>query len=115
MTGGKVLATFFSIVMGSFALGQIAPPLSSFTAAKASVAPMMEVIDRIPEIDGLSNAGKIPTTPATGNIQLRNVMFSYPSRPHINTCNGFNLDIKSGETVALVGSSGIIIYYYYHH
>jgi ATP-binding cassette subfamily B (MDR/TAP) protein 1 len=67
---------------------------------------MMEVIEREPEIDGLSSAGTIPSTPATGNIQIRDVFFSYPSRPHIKTCNGFNLDIKSGETVALVGQSG---------
>jgi len=106
MTGGKVLATFFSIVMGSFAIGQMMPPLSAFTAAKAAVAPMMEVIEREPLIDGLSTSGHVPSNPARGSIQLKDVMFSYPSRPHIKTCNGFNLDIKSGETVALVGASG---------
>jgi len=104
MTGGKVLATFFSIVMGSFALGQMMPPLSAFTAAKASVAPMMEVIEREPLIDGLSTSGSVPSNPARGSIQLKDVIFSYPSRPHIKTCNGFNLDINAGETVALVGS-----------
>ena len=67
---------------------------------------MMSVIERTPEIDGLSTAGTVPTSPATGSIQLNDVMFSYPSRPNINTCNKFCLSINSGETVALVGQSG---------
>lgn len=32
--------------------------------------------------------------------------FNYPSRPDINILNELNLKIKSGSTVALVGSSG---------
>jgi len=67
---------------------------------------MMSVIERTPEIDGLSTAGTVPTSPATGSIQINDLVFSYPSRPNINTCNKFCLTINSGETVALVGQSG---------
>ena len=41
ITGGNILAVFFSVIMGSIALGQLAPPLSAFTAAKAAVYPMV--------------------------------------------------------------------------
>jgi ATP-binding cassette subfamily B (MDR/TAP) protein 1 len=50
LTGGNVMAVFFSVIMGSIALGQLAPPLAAFFSAKAAVAPMFEIIDRKPLI-----------------------------------------------------------------
>ena len=106
ITGGTILAVFFSVIMGSIALGQLAPPLASFVAAKAAIAPMMEIIDRKPLIDGFSEKGSKPSEKPKGNIEFKDVVFAYPSRPNINVCKGYNLSIKSGETVALVGASG---------
>lgn len=40
-----------------------------------------------------------------GNISLRNVVFEYPTREG-KVLKGINLDIKAGQTVALVGPSG---------
>jgi 4-hydroxybenzoate polyprenyltransferase len=57
ITGGTILAVFFSVIMGSIALGQLAPPLASFIAAKAAIAPMIEIIERKPLIDGFSEEG----------------------------------------------------------
>ena len=110
ITGGTILAVFFSVIMGSIALGQLAPPLASFIAAKAAIAPMIEIIERKPLIDGFSEAGAKPNEKPKGNIELKNIVFAYPSRPNINVCKGYNLSIKSGETVALCGASGIIIF-----
>lgn len=42
----------------------------------------------------------------TGNIQFNHVRFAYPSRPDTVTLQDFNLNIRAGEKVALVGSSG---------
>jgi hypothetical protein len=36
LTGGTILSTFFAIIMGSVALGQIAPPLTAFFAGTVS-------------------------------------------------------------------------------
>lgn len=41
-----------------------------------------------------------------GNILLKNVCFSYPTRPEIQVLRGIDMDIKPGEKVALVGYSG---------
>lgn len=54
LSGGTVMAVFFTIVMGSMGLGQMAPPLAAFGAAKAAVAPMLDIINRKPLIDGFS-------------------------------------------------------------
>lgn len=39
-----------------------------------------------------------------GSISFRNVHFGYATRP--NVLNGFSIDIKKGERIALVGTSG---------
>ena len=88
LTGGKILSVFFSVIMGSIALGQVAPPLTAFSTAKASVAPLLDIIERKPLIDGLSNEGEIPTEPSQGAVELKDLVFSYPSRPDIQVCKG---------------------------
>jgi len=105
-TGGTILAVFFSVIMGSIALGQLVPPLAAFFSAKAAVHPIMEVVERKPLIDGFSDDGAKPKEKTKGRIELKNIMFAYPSRPNINVCNNYSLTVEPGEIVALVGASG---------
>jgi ATP-binding cassette subfamily B (MDR/TAP) protein 1 len=42
----------------------------------------------------------------TPQIQFRNVHFHYPTRPDNEVLRGFDLTVKKGETLALVGESG---------
>lgn len=44
--------------------------------------------------------------PVTGSISFNNVSFSYPERPDVQVLKNVSVDIKEGETVAVVGSSG---------
>lgn len=44
--------------------------------------------------------------PAKGGIHFKGVTFHYPSRPEISALDKVTLDIKPGETIALVGPSG---------
>ncbi|RYG70375.1 ATP-binding cassette domain-containing protein [archaeon] len=111
LTGGTILAVFFSTIMGSMALGQMAPPLTSFATAQASIAIIFDLLGRKPLIDGLSDEGlnlstMRPNDKIRGEIEVRQVCFAYPSRPSINICKDFDLLIRPGETVALVGASG---------
>lgn len=46
------------------------------------------------------------SVPVVGNVGFDNLTFHYPSRPKVAALDGFSLDVKSGETVALVGPSG---------
>ena len=106
LSGGKVMSVFFCTIIGSMALGQIAPAVGAFFTAKAAAASVYEVINRKPLIDGLSDTGTKPEQRPAGGIELRDVVFSYPSRPGIMVCRGYNLNIKPGESLALCGPSG---------
>lgn len=44
--------------------------------------------------------------PVRGALRFEGVEFRYPSRPEAPALHDFNLDIRPGETVALVGPSG---------
>lgn len=66
---------------------------------------VFRIIDRKSKIDSLSNDGEEPDN-INGRIRFENVYFNYPSRPNEKILQGFNLEINSGESNALVGSSG---------
>ena len=41
-----------------------------------------------------------------GDIEFRDVHFRYPARPDVKVLRGFNLSVKRGQKIALVGESG---------
>lgn len=103
--GGLAIATMFAVMIGGLALGQSAPSMSAFAKAKAAAAKIFRVIDHKPGIDRNNESG-IELDSITGQVELRNVEFSYPSRPDVKILNDFSLNVPAGKTIALVGSSG---------
>lgn len=106
LSGGKIVTTFFCVLMGGIALGQVGPPVAALSAAVASAHSIRQLCQRKPLIDALSTEGKIPEQPLKGKISVKNVTFSYPTRPDLNICAGLSISIEPGEVVALCGASG---------
>ncbi|KAG1327604.1 ABC transporter B family member 11 [Cocos nucifera] len=104
-TGGDVINVIFAVVTGSMSLGQASPCSSAFAAGKVAAFKMFDIFNRKPEIDAYDTTGKILDN-LIGNIELRDVSFSYPTRPDEQILTAFSLIIPSGMTVALVGESG---------
>ncbi|GMI98931.1 P-GLYCOPROTEIN 4, MULTIDRUG RESISTANCE 4, ARABIDOPSIS P-GLYCOPROTEIN 4, ATP-binding cassette B4 [Hibiscus trionum] len=104
-TGGEVLNVILAVMTGSMSLGQASPCLSAFASGQAAAFKMFETIKRKPEIDPYDTRGKV-LEDICGDIELRDVCFSYPARPEEQIFSGFSLFISSGTTTALVGQSG---------
>ena len=76
-----------------------------FVAAVASYQKLIGDIDRVPTIDGTSDAG-LRLTQSEAGLEFRNVSFTYPSRPEITVLDNINLSIPVNKHTAIVGQSG---------
>ena len=123
---GGVAAVFWlgakQVISGQLSAGSLVQFAILAVLAAGSVGALSEVwgdtqkaagaMDRISQLLRLTPtivAPPRPTTlpiPARGEIVFRDVVFAYPGRPDLPALNGFNLQVRSGERVALVGHSG---------
>ncbi|GJM85234.1 hypothetical protein PR202_ga01667 [Eleusine coracana subsp. coracana] len=103
--GGTVFAVSSAIVNGGLALGSALSNVKYFSEAGAAAERIAEVIRRVPKIDSTSDAGEELANVA-GEVEFKNVQFSYPSRPESPIFVNFSLRVPAGRKVALVGSSG---------
>ncbi|XP_024983621.1 ABC transporter B family member 1 [Cynara cardunculus var. scolymus] len=103
--GGLAISTMFSVMIGGLALGQSAPSMSAFAKAQVAAAKIFQIIDHKPTVDRNSESG-LELDSVSGQVELKNVDFSYPSRPDTKILNNFTLSVPAGKTIALVGSSG---------
>ncbi|XP_032602602.3 ATP-binding cassette sub-family B member 5 isoform X6 [Taeniopygia guttata] len=102
---GRVLIVFFSVLVGAFSLGQAAPNLESMANARGAAYEVYKIINKKRLIDSSSKEGYKPDK-LVGEIEFRNIHFSYPSRPDVKILKGLNLKVQTGKTIALVGASG---------
>lgn len=79
--------------------------MTAFAAGRAAAFKMFEAIERKPEIDSCDPKGRT-LEDIRGDIELKDVYFSYPTRPQQQIFSGFSLYISHGTTAALVGQSG---------
>ncbi|KAI3361034.1 hypothetical protein L3Q82_013229, partial [Scortum barcoo] len=104
-TIGTVLTVFFVVLIGAFTVGQTSPNIQTFASARGAAHKVYSIIDHKPNINSFSEAGYKPDS-IRGDIEFKNIHFNYPSRPDIQVLHNMSLSVKSGQTIALVGSSG---------
>ncbi|XP_039955040.1 ATP-dependent translocase ABCB1 isoform X1 [Bactrocera neohumeralis] len=102
---GNMITVFFSVMMGSMNIGMASPYIEAFGVAKGACAKVFKLIEQIPTINPIEPKGKNLNKPLV-HIELRDVSFKYPTREEVQILHKFNLTIKRGQTIALVGSSG---------
>lgn len=100
---GDILTCLFTIVFGSFSLGQTFPNIKAISAACDASREFFYLLDRNPNID-LSNSVKKPEI--IGNIKFEKVDFYYPSKPERKIIHSFTHLFKSGTSTAIVGETG---------
>ncbi len=113
--GFGTLSTFISYTMGFFEpIQQLAGILAELQSAQASAERVITLIDTpcqivdMPEVVEKYGDNFHPKRenwePIEGHIEFRNVNFSYKEGECV--LSGFNLDVKPGENIALVGETG---------
>ena len=102
---GDVLTVFFSILMASFAPGQVAPCVKAFAIAKVSAAKAYRIIDKKSLISIEDPSGLKPAH-IEGNIRFNDVSFAYPLKADRQILKGITFDIRKNEKTAFVGESG---------
>ncbi|CAO1941112.1 unnamed protein product [Urochloa humidicola] len=101
--GGEVVVALFAIILSGLGLNQAATNFYSFEQGRIAAYRLYEMISRSTSI--VNQDGR--TLPSVqGNIEFRNVYFSYLSRPEIPILSGFYLTVPARKTVALVGRNG---------
>jgi ATP-binding cassette subfamily B protein len=75
----------------------------TFTRAKASAERVLEVLLTESDITDLSDAVSVISD---GSIEFRNVNFRYDGKSRDDILHSINLNIKSGETIGIIGSTG---------
>lgn len=66
---------------------------------------IFSILDRIPKLTVSRVRGEKPIV-CKGNVRFKDVHFRYPNDPATPVLRGLSFEIQSGQTVALVGSSG---------
>ncbi len=109
------LVAFISYTVQFFEpVREFARVLSELIAAQASIERVVSLLEAEPEIkDGsdieekfgdLFHTRRENWPPITGNISFRNVSFAYGDGQEV--LSDFSIDIRAGETIALVGETG---------
>lgn len=99
----SVMKSFMVLIVTALAMGETLALAPDLLKGNQMVASVFEILDRKTEVIG--DAGEELTT-VEGTIELRGIQFSYPSRPDVVIFKDFNLKVRAGKSMALVGQSG---------
>ncbi|CAF3853721.1 unnamed protein product [Rotaria sp. Silwood1] len=91
-----------TVIFAARAIGQDFPDYGKAIEAAENI---FELLNRKPTIDNESKDG-LEITDFTGQLDFEDVYFNYPNRPQSVILRNFKLNIKPGQKVALVGTSG---------
>jgi ABC-type multidrug transport system fused ATPase/permease subunit len=87
-------------------LGGLPEQLASIQRALGATDRVFEIIDDRNEEINLAHRNNLNLTRVKGDLEFKNIQFTYPTRPDFVVLKDISFSAKAGETIALVGSSG---------
>jgi ABC-type multidrug transport system fused ATPase/permease subunit len=94
----------YSVFIGGN-IGGMASDIAQIQKFIGATEDLFEIFETKEE-DILEPTAITPKDPLSGNIEFRNISFSYPSRPDQGVLQNVNLQISKNQMIALVGPSG---------
>jgi len=105
---GDKFTTFGDLFSYTMFIGMLFNPLrqiaDKFNEMQMGMIAANRVFDILDTENEVQQSGKIEAQNFAGNISFENVRFSYIKDEEV--LKGISLDVKSGETIAIVGSTG---------
>jgi len=101
--GQLISFVLYSIFVGA-SFGGIAELYAQIQKAIGATERVFELLDEQPE--NINSIQKSQTQKLKGEVEFKNVAFSYPSRKEIQVLNNVSFSAGFGQKVALVGPSG---------
>lgn len=105
MSVGELVQFVIYAVMVAGSVGALSEIWGELQRAAGATERLVELLGSEDNVKDPEHPVPLPM-PAAGAIRFDNVTFHYPSRPETSALEGVTLDIRPGETVALVGPSG---------
>jgi len=105
MSAGELTAFVAYAVLVAAAVGAISQVISELQRAAGAMERLMELLEAENEIEAPEKPRQLNGN-FKGLLTLKDVTFAYSSRPETPALDGVTLQIRSGESVALVGPSG---------
>lgn len=105
MTGGELASFVLYAAMVAGSVSTMAEVWGDMMRAAGATERLLELLHTSSPITEPAQPVAV-NMPSNANISFHDVHFYYPSRPLTPALKRINLDIKAGETVALVGPSG---------
>lgn len=102
MGTGQLMSFFTYIAQILMSLMMISMIFIQLVLSKASLSRICEVLDETPEISDGAGTELV----ASGEVEFRDVSFSYSKNRENLTIENINLKINSGETVGIIGGTG---------
>lgn len=105
ISAGDLSAFVFYAVLVASSGGAISETIGDLQRASGAAERLAELRAEPPSIAEPANPKPLPR-PVQGAVSFENVSFRYPTRTESLALDRFDLDVKPGETVAVVGPSG---------
>ena len=105
LSGGTVAAFVFTGAIVAGAFGALTEVWGELLRGAGAAGRLAELLAQVPEIKAPAHPVPLPS-PARGALSFEHVTFHYPTRREVSALTDFSLDIRPGETVAVVGPSG---------
>jgi ATP-binding cassette subfamily B protein len=106
LSAGDLGQTVMYVIILASAFAILGEVYGDLLRAAGATERLMELLDRRSAITSASNPAPAHTAIGGSAIKFDAIHFHYPSRPAQAALSGFSLEVKPGQTVAIVGPSG---------
>ncbi|MDW8342698.1 MAG: ABC transporter transmembrane domain-containing protein [Geminicoccaceae bacterium] len=105
ISGGELASFVFYATVVASAVGGLSEIAGDLQRAAGAAERLVELLETRPLVTAPERPARLPAR-GQGLLRFERVRFAYPARPDRPVLVDFDLEVRPGETVALVGPSG---------